>query len=293
MISKEENNWIDHTAQKAVKHLEKVRISSIDKSQAWKKICKKLDQIDRKFLTWFSISTASCTMLLAAGLSMIDHHLYPDQMKIIDHQASLDELQQESTPNETIEVILAQEENIRPVKNKNQSIKAALVPELGFQINQMNKNLVLSPTQKEVRLNTPNFRFNGSVYLSEQGINPSLGLDIKLFEFNNEANAKRFYIGTSHQWVKNTPRSETYDYHDHTILNFIDIKYEALNRYDKGWNMSAGLLVNTNNNTYLNGGTAKVSFIRKLNKHIGVGPEVYLTNGFNQIYGGLSLKISS
>ncbi|WP_109829976.1 hypothetical protein [Reichenbachiella versicolor] len=281
-------NWVDKAAQKAVNKIESVSVTNIDKSKIWKQICLKLENIDKKILSWFMVTATSVTMLIAAGLEYISYNRI--EHKLLHY------------PNkETSHYSIAKEE-IQPQQeqfNQKMHLNASIPVKMDYSPINRSKKLEINGFEENIEVKNKKTKeilnrieMEGKISASQNNIvTPSLGLGFKFLDLSNNIQNKSLFITSNIQWL---PINQESTISKITPLIFVNLKHKTTTEINgMGWEYSAGYLVTPNNLSPISGQTLRFSAIKRLNKNIGIGPEIYLTKSLKQLIPAITLTISS
>ncbi len=283
--SKKISDQVDIKSKKAQAWFDSVKLPNLNTSKVWETIALRLDQMDKRVMTWFMAMATSFTLLVAAGLEYVDHNY------------DVKEFLPEEEMTAMVEPVKSE---IEPLQIPSQSQKIARVTSKSFNPQSTDYPIVFEPmpvavsksksaTNKNLQLN-PRLSFSGSMFISPDQINPGLGISVNTLEWSKKGYIHRVNFEWQAQFV-NVIGGESGD-SNITMLHFINSNYEMSNPEQKGWTFGAGYLLNPSGEIY-NDATFKFSAMRRVGRHVRFGPELITTDRFQRYIPAFSVVVNS
>ena len=272
-------------SKKAQGWFSSVSILSINQEKMWEAISAKLEHLDKRIITWFLAMTTSFTLLVATGLEYINYNL--DTPKTVTvHEANkpkeIDEIPSFSQESELVpNLVLIERKNIQDEVTQQYRLNNVKPIPPAKKINHISSNSTILH---------PSVGLTGSINISTQRMLPALGVELQVFEWHKGDKKHSFKIQWQAQFLYQSPGESASN--DLNVNHFISTNYEIENSKNKGWSIGGGYLLNPNGHIYINS-TWKATALRRLNKHILLGPEVIFTDKFTKIMPSFTFVINS
>lgn len=280
--------------KQAIVTMENIKVRNFDPAKTWLKISERLNQTDKRLLTWGLAMAASFSLLIAANVNIFKWRM-PDKSLFLSNTQDHSSLRraQETPPSVARNLNALPEFNIKRVglNEKNLLIKKQHIQPAVSSPDAKRKNhahLSKTETLKIPALSNPFVSGFAKVSVMQEGILlPEIGIDFKLGE-NYTAKRREIYkLGISSQFNFRTDSESG----KKIVLPFafLNFEYTSLNKHtNRGWTSRAGYLLNPDGYLYQDT-TIKLSLFRNIGKRFKVGPEVILSNCMQRIYPGISL----
>lgn len=291
-----------HPAGKSLDLLVKRKIEAVEltpppvkgwtRSKTWQVIKNKLEGSNKTIIAWgFSIA-ASVSMLIGAGLTLNDIHVFEDEEEIT--KTTMAKVPGFTIKKETPQSVVERDTNreliiLDNVPNKHpDQLKAVAVNTLPIRLTKFNATKKGYHFEHQPK-NNPLFRpfvFMGHSLIL--GSAPGLGIDVRLKSYTRNNTRHEINLGVQSNFqqivIEGSPR--TYPF------TFVQLGYSRTNdSNDKGWTAQAGMMVNPDSNVYQQK-TVRFSLNRQFNRHIKAGPEFIFTDNFKKVYPGISIILS-
>ena len=273
--SKNAQTWFSHQC-----------VPSFNQEQVWDEISKRLDQIDKRLMSWFMALATSFTLLVAAGLEYADQSWEFNKEK---HKPAEISMKQEPirAVGETSEIVTLT--SIPFIEQMEQTIS---IPEKLIIDSSKDKTIKTKDSKNKdpQKLVGPSVKIEGSLGVSRDYLAPGVGLDIQVFEWNHNQKIHSISVGWQGQFI-NTQLGEERAIEWHTA-HFVNAKFIINNMHNKGWTFGASYLINPDEIVFKEK-TIKVTALRNVSRNIKIGPEVIFTANLKQIIPTFSLVVSS
>ncbi|MGL1885920.1 MAG: hypothetical protein OCD76_05340 [Reichenbachiella sp.] len=291
-------NLIDRACQKANTIVEEISIHSDIKRRMWSSINQKLENINKRVLSWFLLSATSISLLVAAHITMdtiydIDQNtptptqfhstLVTDQFVIKKEVVALEKIKHK-------ELI-----TINPLRNE---IPTSLSSREYMYCQQEKTNLEYQTSFLKYKADK-RIEITTGVLISELNIQPEIALNFKIFDFGNDKYSNKIYAGISASFAKNKSSNTN----DGQIVSkkisylpavFAQSIFERKNnKNDSVWTGKIGYLLNQSAQSVFKKNTIKIGVQKNIGKHIKIGPEVIITNNFNSYLPGIGITVTS
>lgn len=281
----------DRQYQKAVNWLTDKKWSKLDTDAIWQNIAAKLENMDKRILTWFMACATSCTLLVAASLEYIDNHyqIRPLEIKKDSNPQTL-----KKTVN-SIEPLPSPTPRLVMIKNRQAIIQTIPKPDqlTSDQIKHFNNNAMTKPLSVTKGPAFQQLEINGGVNYLSSGLIPEVGINFKLWQNEKENYTHYISLGISTQFVMNSsPSLENQDNRHVEAAHFVNFGYGRTYNSNQGWNAQLGYLLHSDFQSF-DDTTFRASWKKKLGRHVQLGPEVRFTGDLKKVYPGISILLSS